>query len=293
MSAALLVAALLQEELTLEYKFAKTKGRPMNVDTTLELAVEGDDTAVQLIKSAAEFFSFQKIRVTGTEDLAISKTESKGGARVKLKPKSVKVDGLYDDTPFSYEFSFPGLPPPTEDKLGQAIYAMSAEEDDLKFDRRGAYESQKLLEDAAGESLRYVSWPLPRFPEDGKVTVGKEWEVRWAGKREDDQKRGTIDYGQTCKVERVENDVAVISVLLTGALKLKPEIAKKYEETKTEAGIEVESKATARFDIKAGRVTKIEFDGKVKNSFDGPDEENAKRYTLDVIFTVKGAVESR
>lgn len=286
----MILALLLAQDLQLEYKYEKGRTFESRSDATVTLAIDGTDSAVTFLMTASEFFSFQKIHVVSEAATTVRRVDDDGKATIRSKPTSARFDGLYDDAPFEHAFEYPGSAP--EDPLAAALWAMGSEISNSTMDRLGAARHLKQ-EDATAEALFFAGNLAPRLPSDGRVTVGREWTERWPGEREDDEGRGTYAFHQTCRVERVEGSVAVISVKVGGELKLKPEVAKRFAETKTTAGQTCESAGTAWFDREAGRVIKSEFDGRVHAFFDGPDQDNAARHKFEITITLKGTAEER
>lgn len=285
----MILALLLAQDLQLQYKYEKGQKLESRSDAVLTLSVDGTDTAVMYIMSSAEFLSFQKIHAVGETTTTVRRVED-GVATFRSKPSSAKFDGLYDDDPFEHAFEYPSKPP--EDPLAAALWAIGSEVSNTTIDKLGVARNLKQ-EDATAEALFFVANVAPRLPADGRVTVGREWTERWSGEREDDEGRGKFAFHQTCTVLRVEDGIAEISVKVGGGLKLKPEVAKRFAETKTTAGQTCESTGTAWFDLQAGRVTKTEYDGRVHAFFDGPDEDNAARHKFEITFTLKGTTEQR
>lgn len=287
----MILAILLTQELQLEYKHVRGDAYKTRSDMTLTLKVDGSEAMVNFILMSIEFMSFQKIHMVAAGSTEARKVDG-GTAKFRTKPETANFDGTYDDEPFSYDFDYGGGKPP-EDKMGQMLWGLGSEQQNYSVGTDGAFLNLKTQEDATGEAMGFMQRLAPRLPDGGLVEVGKEWTVKWKGTRDDDEKRGKYEYAQTCKVERVENGTAVVSVSLSGELKLKPEIAESYKATRTEAGQTCASKGTAWFDIEAGRVTRIEYDGQVKAFFRGPDPDNAARYELEVLFTLQGTYEEK
>ncbi len=274
----------------LRYGGKKGDAIPVSHELTITLKISGSEQLVTMVRSSMAFLSFEKIRMRGdgTRHVESSKKDKTG---VRLDVDAARVDGVYDDEP--YEFDFDKSAPPEnlkDDKLKETLWMLSMGGRKYTVGARGEYKSSDINQDAWGEANDIVSLALVRLPEKA-VEAGGTWEQKWTGERKQKDNGAVWDYTQKAKLEKIEEragrKVARISFELAGAM-IVPE-GKRDPNMKT-GGTTLEASGWLEMDVTTGLPLASESNGKVRAHATFVNADGGADHELEILNTIEGKI---
>lgn len=278
------VLLLLQDpshELT--YRGKKGDKSPVTGDVVLKLKIDGTDALTNMVRSSMEFLSFSKIHVKGEGLRRVSGTTEKGTG-IKIEYAAARVEGIYDDEPFEYDFERAAPPEGlASDKLKQICWFLSMGGPDYRIGPKGEYASNDPNKDAWGEALDLAVNGLVRLPEK-PVGAGGEWSAAWKGAYKQKDNDGRFAFSQKAKLEKVEGRRARITFESIGTLEIpeaKREKNAEVQETK------FESKGFIVLDLDTGGVVTSESTGVVRARYKGTDPNTGDTHELKIDFEIE------
>lgn len=274
-------------EVRLEYRWPRGSKQKLDVDLSLELKMDGTETAINFIRSSAEFFSFEKIHLRAEGERTVLRSRE-GDPRVHLAYASATVEGRYDDQDFSYRFERGKAP--DGDKLRGILWLIFLAGKTYSVRPDGDCEFEDKNQDATGEVLDLISHGLLRLP-DVVVSPGAEWEKTFETKRIQKDNRGRFEIVQKSKLEKVERGKAHIASTFTGRIVLPEERSVDPNVEKAEAGCEGECRLV--FDAERGEPVSSESKGKVRFYYKGTDPNGGGDHELEIQLLVEAKITSR
>jgi hypothetical protein len=282
--------ALLQapdEGVVLRHGGDRGDAKPVACELTLTLDLKGNDAALNFLRSSSPFFSFSKIHYRGDGARRVARVARKGETRfIHVELDEARVDGTYDDEP--YEFDFARSAPPDDlksDSLKGILWGISMSNHEHSLSPAGAVVSSDATQDAFGEALTLLHFPMPRFT-DKAVKPGDAWESKWRGDKKDKQRRAWFEYVQKVRLEKLEDGRAELSIELAGTLEGEKDPNAGKQETK------VEGKAKAVLDAKTGFMLSHESKGTVAALYRGVGPDGAEN-EINVVFAVTSRQETK
>ncbi len=282
----LVVALLLQDPIELKYGGEKGASAPVDAAYTLTLKITGTEQMVTMVRSAEAFFGFEKIRVRASGERKIL-SNTKGKVHVKIEVDEARVDGVYDDE--KYEFDFEKSAPPEgldKDKLQQICWFLGMGGRDYTLGLKGDYKSSDENQDAWGEILDYASVAAVRLP-DAPVKVGEEWESKWKTERKQKDNDGRYAIAQKAKIEKIEKNVARISFSAKASLEIPKE---KVDKNQKKSENVFEASGWVDLDLKTGAALGSESKGKVRAWATFHNEEGGADHELEILSTVEAKI---
>jgi len=282
---ALLIGLLFLQDPSHELGYRGKKGdkNPVTGDVVLKLKIDGTDALTNLVRSSMEFLSFSKIHVKGEGLRKVSGITEKGTG-IKIEYAAARVEGVYDDEPFGYDFERKAPPEGlASDKLKQICWFLSMGGPDYRVGTRGEYASNDPNKDAWGEALELAVNALVRLPEK-PVAAGGEWSAAWKGAYKQKDNDGRFAFSQKAKLEKIEGKRARITFGSTGILEIpeaKREKNAEVQETK------YDSKGFIVLDLETGGVVTSDSTGSVRARYKGTDPNTGETHELKVDFEVE------
>jgi hypothetical protein len=267
----------------LTYRGQKGDKNSVTGDVVLKLKIDGTDALTNLVRSSMEFLSFSKIHIKGEGVRRVTRTAPKGTG-IKIEYATARVEGVYDDEPFEYDFERKAPPEKlAEDKLKQICWFLSMGGPDYRIGTKGEFASNDPNKDAWGEAMEIAVNALVRLPEK-PVAAGGEWSAAWKGAYKQKDNDGRFAFSQKAKLEKVEGKRARIAFEATGTLEI-PEARREknaeVQETKYDA------KGFIVLDLESGGVVTSESTGSVRARYKGTDPNTGEAHELKVDFEVE------
>jgi hypothetical protein len=275
-----LAALLLLQDPGVELKYGGKRGdkTPLSGAVTLKLKIDGTEAITNLVRSSMEFLSFSEIRIRGEGARRVTGPGDKGTGH-KVEYATARVEGTYDDEPFSFDFERAAPPPDLQkEKLKQICWYFSMAGPDYRLGPRGEYASNDPNKDAWGEGLDHIVNAVVRLS-DGPVAVGGAWSSDWKGVYKQKDNDGMFAFRQKARLEKLEGGRATIAFETSGKLEI-PE-SKRDKNAEVQETL-LDAKGTVTLDTGSGLVLALDCAGAVKGKYKGIDPNTGDTHELKI-----------